>query len=89
MHDVVGRFCEQCNRDAIGAVVEVTVGNQTIRRRVAPTRSYLSQVELPVTIGRGSARTVDTFRVFWPDGTVQDVGDAPVDRVMFVEQMKR
>lgn len=41
------------NRDAIGSWVEVRQGERVIRRQVMPTRSYLSQVELPVTIGSG------------------------------------
>ena len=39
------------NRDAIGARVNVKVGGQTLSRDVMPTRGYLSQSELPVTIG--------------------------------------
>jgi hypothetical protein len=37
------------NRDAIGAWIKVRVGGQTLSRQVMPTRSYLSQSELPVT----------------------------------------
>ena len=46
------------NRDAIGAVVEVDLGDRVVRRQVMPTRSYLSQVELPVTIGLGKRTAV-------------------------------
>src|SRR5262249_18624645 len=35
------------NRDAIGAWIKVRVGSQTLSRQVMPTRSYLSQSELP------------------------------------------
>ena len=44
------------NRDAIGSVIEVRAGGETLRRTVMPTRGYLSQSELPVTIGLGTAR---------------------------------
>nr|VFJ88551.1 MAG: Repeat domain-containing protein [Candidatus Kentron sp. H]VFJ90585.1 MAG: Repeat domain-containing protein [Candidatus Kentron sp. H]VFJ96725.1 MAG: Repeat domain-containing protein [Candidatus Kentron sp. H] len=67
------------NRDAIGAWVEVTTGEITQRRQVMPTRSYLSQVELPLTFGLGSARTIDRLRVFWPNGRYQEVEDVGVD----------
>ena len=56
------------NRSAIGARVELTAGGVRQRRLVMPTRSYLSQVELPLTFGLGSAHRVDALRVTWPNG---------------------
>lgn len=61
------------NRDAIGAWIELVSGGVTQRRQVMPTRSYLSQVELPVTFGLGRAGRVDSLRVIWPDGAIQDI----------------
>lgn len=58
------------NTGAIGAVVDLTVGDKVQHRRVMPTRSYLSQVELPLTFGLGSATAVGVLRVTWPDGRV-------------------
>ncbi len=69
------------NREAIGAWVELEAGGVLQRRQVMPTRSYLSQVELPLTFGLGEAERVDGVRVMWPDGTVQAVEDGPVDRL--------
>ncbi len=51
-----------------------------------PTRSYLSQVELPVTIGIGNSEQVDDVTVFWPDGTSQQVTDYVLDGVTVVAQ---
>jgi hypothetical protein len=76
----------KCNRDAIGAWVEVQVGGQWLRRQVMPTRSYLSQVELPVTIGLGEKTTIDHVRVVWPDGTKQDVPNVKIDGLTKVTQ---
>jgi hypothetical protein len=74
------------NRDAIGAVVEVRVGGETLRRMVMPTRGYLSQSELPITIGLGDRTRVDEVRVKWPDGSVQQVRDVTVDAPMTIVQ---
>jgi hypothetical protein len=74
------------NRDAIGASIELRAGGAIQRRHVMPTRSYLSQVELPVTFGLGSAARVETLRITWPDGATQQVVPAGVDRSVEIEQ---
>ena len=64
-------------------------GESTQRRKVMPTRSYLSQVELPVTFGLGSSDQVDAIRVYrWPDGKDQVVpgSDVAVDRMMVIHR---
>jgi hypothetical protein len=74
------------NRDAIGAWVKVGVGGQTLWRQVMPTRSYLSQSELPVTIGLGSADKIDTVEIIWPLGTHQQVQPPQIDRLTVVTE---
>lgn len=74
------------NRDAIGAVVELRCGNVTQRRQVMPTRSYLSQVELPLTFGLGKAAQVDSVRIRWPDGSNQELTDLKIDQTHRVQQ---
>ena len=54
------------NRDGIGAWVEVIENGRSIRRQVMPTRSYLSQSELPVTVGLGAAEFAESVSVKWP-----------------------
>jgi hypothetical protein len=76
----------QCNRDAIGSWVDVYVGNQVLRRQVMPTRSYLSQTELPVTFGLGKADKVDRIVIRWADGSLQEIKDVQVDQSLTVEQ---
>ena len=66
------------NRDAIGAWVELEAGGVTQRRQIMPTRSYLSQVELPVTFGLGDVDSIDALRITWPDGTSQEIDGASI-----------
>ncbi|MBX3734645.1 MAG: CRTAC1 family protein [Verrucomicrobiae bacterium] len=65
------------NRDAIGAWVTVVAGGRTLSRQVMPTRSYLSQSELPVTLGLGAGAAVDELWVQWPGGRRQGVSPPP------------
>jgi enediyne biosynthesis protein E4 len=74
------------NRDAIGALIKVRVGGQTLTRQVMPTRSYLSQSELPVTIGLGKLDKPDEVEVIWPGGTVQKLSDVKVDQITKIIQ---
>ncbi len=74
------------NRDGVGSWVELKVGGVTQRRQVMPTRSYLSQVELPVTFGLGSATQIDSLTIHWPDGSDQAVSVSGVDRELAVDQ---
>jgi hypothetical protein len=77
-----------CNRDAIGAEVRLRVGNQTLWRTVMPTRSYLSQSELVLTFGLGSADHFDSLEVRWPGGKVQTVTGVKIDAVNVIRQEK-
>lgn len=74
------------NRDAIGAVVKVRVGEQTRRQQVMPTRSYLSQSELPVTIGLGDEARVEQVEITWPGGRKQSIDDPKVDALTTVRE---
>jgi hypothetical protein len=74
------------NRDAVGAVVEVTAEGVTQRRQISPTKSYLSQVELPVTFGLGSSGKAEEVKVTWPDGSILSLRDVGVDRLVEITQ---
>jgi hypothetical protein len=74
------------NRDAIGAWIRVRVGTQTLSRQVMPTRSYLSQSELPVTIGLGKPATVDAVEVLWPTGHVQKLEKPKLNQLTVVRE---
>jgi len=73
------------NRDAIGAWIKVRVGGHTLSRQVMPTRSYLSQSELPVTFGLGKAEKVDSVEITWPGGAKQKESP-PIDRLSTINE---
>ncbi|HVV71423.1 MAG TPA: ASPIC/UnbV domain-containing protein, partial [Verrucomicrobiae bacterium] len=74
------------NRDAIGAWVRARVGDETLWRQVMPTRSYLSQSELPVTFGLGKAQAIQDIEISWPSGVKQLVLTPELDTTTVVEE---
>ena len=57
------------NRDAIGALVDVRVGEATIRREITIGGGHLSGQLGPSHFGLGAADGADV-RVTWPDGAI-------------------
>ena len=62
----------QSNRDAIGATVHLESGGVVQTRTVRSGSSYLSQSELPLTLGLGKRETVDRIVVYWPSGRTEE-----------------
>jgi len=75
------------NSDAIGSWVELSTDGVVQRKQVMPTRSYLSQVELPISFGLGDAEQIDSLTVFWPDGSTQSVLVEEVDTFITIHQL--
>lgn len=72
------------NRDAIGAEVELKIGNRSLSRRVMPTRSYLSQSEVVLTFGLGKAWKVREAIVKWPSGLVERFVEIPLKELLVI-----
>ncbi len=54
------------NRSAIGAEVTLHLGDKKLTRTITGARGYLSQSELTLTFGLGSATAYDKIVVRWP-----------------------
>ncbi|MFK8112688.1 MAG: CRTAC1 family protein [Rubripirellula sp.] len=76
-----------CNRDAIGAIVELQAGDKVLSRTVMPTRSYLSQCEKAITFGLGQ-EVADQIVVQWPGGKEETFAVEGVDRTLRLQQTK-
>ena len=74
------------NRHALGAVVTAVVENHRQVRAVNPARSYLSQVELPLTFGLGDASRLDELTVVWPSGAEETWADLSSGRAYVVQE---
>jgi enediyne biosynthesis protein E4 len=69
------------NRSAIGARVRVTAGDSTQVHEVRGGGSYLSQNDLRVHVGLGTATRVDRLEIRWPNGLEEAWSDIAINRV--------
>jgi hypothetical protein len=76
------------NRDAIGAIVKVKLGSSGLRRMVRSGSSYLSQSELPLTLGLGNLTTAEEIGVRWPSGKVTRLKNEAANQTLVVDEEK-
>jgi hypothetical protein len=74
------------NRSAIGVSVEARIGDKTLRRMVRSGSSYLSQSELPLTLGLGKAPKVDALTLHWPGGTVTRLKNISANQIVTISE---
>jgi hypothetical protein len=74
------------NRDAIGAWIKLAFKDRVVWRQVMPTRSYLSQSELPVSIGLGASDKIAELNITWPSGRTQKVEAPAIDQTITVTE---
>ncbi|HEX8464872.1 MAG TPA: CRTAC1 family protein, partial [Abditibacterium sp.] len=77
---------QRSNRSAIGASVEARVGNRIVRRVVRSGSSYLSQSELPLTLGVGKASKIDSLQIKWPSGKETRLQNIAANRIVEVDE---
>ncbi len=73
------------NRDAIGAWVEIKLGNQTIRRELTIGGGHAGGQVGWLHFGLGMASEVD-LRVIWPDGEVGPWAAVPANQFVIVDR---
>jgi hypothetical protein len=78
----------QSNRDGIGAVVRLTSGGDKQWKMMRSGSSYLSQSELVLTFGLGSATRADALEVEWPSGRVEKLTGINAGQIVTVEEGK-
>jgi hypothetical protein len=69
------------NRDGIGARIDVTVGDRTLRDEARSAYSYCSANDLRAHFGLGSAAAASQVTVRWPSGHVDRFTDVAANRV--------
>jgi hypothetical protein len=75
------------NRDGIGARVRLTLDTGARPWSTVKTgSSYLSQSELPLTFGLGSAKRIAGIEVTWPTGKVETLPGVAVNQSVTVQE---
>jgi hypothetical protein len=75
------RLLSKTGRDDLGARAQINVAKDIVRwRRARTDGSYLSANDPRVLVGLSSSRSVESVRVYWADGTIEEWKDVPVDR---------
>ncbi|MHC4821284.1 MAG: CRTAC1 family protein, partial [Planctomycetota bacterium] len=74
------------NGDALGAVIEVTVGDLVQVEQVRTTQGYLAGSGPELLFGLGDAAKADRVRVVFPGGAVRVLKDVPAGRVVIDER---
>ena len=73
-------------RDALGALVAVSAGGKTQRRRVLAGSSYMSSNEPLAHFGLGQSARVDEILVLWPGGAQERFPGVEADQVISLRQ---
>jgi hypothetical protein len=69
------------NRAAIGARITVRAGGMTQFNEVKAGGSYLSQNDLRLHFGLGTAATMDSVQIRWPNGNTEELKNLAADKI--------
>jgi hypothetical protein len=78
----------KANRSAIGARVKAMAGGHAQWDEVRSGGSYLSQNDLRLHFGLGSATKVDRVEIAWPGGKRQVLENQLADRVLKIKETR-
>lgn len=74
------------NRSAIGARLVARAGGRRLTREIRSGASYLSQNDLRVHFGIGTAEKIDELEIRWPSGEVRKLTDVEANQILVVEE---
>jgi hypothetical protein len=73
------------NRDGIGTTVRLRIGKDT-QNQMLHSGGYLSQNELVLTFGMGTATRADNIDIEWPSGQIDHLTNTNADQTIIVEE---
>jgi hypothetical protein len=69
------------NRDGIGARITIKIGPRTLVDEVRSGSSYISNNDMRVHFGLGSATKIDWLQIRWPTGLTEHFTDIAMDKI--------
>ncbi len=78
--------CAGCGRTPLHAQVTVSAGGRTATQEFTIQPSYASGSYVPLHFGLGAAAKIDAVDVAWPEGAVQRLAGAQIDRAYRVSR---
>ncbi len=70
------------NKFAIGATVMLYYNGNVVLQELIPSRGFQSSMDYAMTIGLGTANTIDSLRVIWPDDKTQKLDEVQADQLL-------
>jgi hypothetical protein len=77
------------NRDAVGALVTLKTGKETMVRQVHAAGGYLSHSSRHVHFGLGDRTAVDKVEIRWPSGLEQHIDRPEINRLHTIVEPKQ
>lgn len=74
------------NRDAIGALVKIHMGQEIMLRQVQPAGGYLSQSSKTVHFGLGDRDAIDQVEIRWPSGRRQSIDNPTINTLHYITE---
>jgi enediyne biosynthesis protein E4 len=74
------------NRLALNARVKIVAGGMTQTEEIHSGGSYLSQNDLRVHFGLGTAEKIDSVEIRWPSGKIENLPGMPADQFYAVQE---
>ncbi|WP_289644234.1 VCBS repeat-containing protein [Maribacter aestuarii] len=74
------------NREGIGSEVVIYYNGVSQKQYLTPFRGYLSTVESSLHFGLGTETIIDSLKVRWPDGRIQELYDLETNKEIVLKQ---
>ena len=75
-----------CDRDAIGSMIRLKIGNRTMVKQLTAGDGYMASNERQLVFGLAEEDRIDELEIHWPHGLTNSYSDLSVGRqLLFVE----
>ena len=75
----------KANKFAVGSTIKMYYDNNIVLQEIVPSRGFQSSMDYVQTIGLGTAESIDSIRVIWPDDKTQLFTNVQVNQQLEVK----